>query len=60
MPRITLNVALILVAVVSAAIGALGGFHWWDWAERYEAGWLATSLACGWASFVAWGSRPAT
>lgn len=59
MPRVTVNVLLLLVAIVAGVIAALGGFGWWDWAERYAVGFVGLSLASGWASFVAWGTRPA-
>lgn len=40
------NLLLVVAAVVFAVFAVLGGFRWWDWAERYEDGWIAAVLAC--------------
>lgn len=34
----------VLAIIVFGVIGALGGFGWWDWAGRYEAGWLSCAF----------------
>ena len=55
--RVTVNLVLILAAMVFAVFLLLAGFGWWDWAAEYWAGWLGLSLLCGWGSFVPWGAR---
>jgi len=53
MPRVTVNLLLLLAAIVLAVVFTVVV---WD----SDAKWLGLSLAAFMASFVAWGSRPAT
>ena len=51
MPRVTVNLLLLLAAIVLAVVFTVVV---WD----SDSKWLGLSLAAFMASFVAWGSRP--